>query len=69
MLQHEHIDPKDPIGCRWIHGDTGPGNEWRYCQAEQKEGSDYCPDHHSRVYLSRLTKDGDCEAGGQDCAA
>jgi hypothetical protein len=60
------IDPKEPIGCRWIEGDTGPGGHWRYCQAKQQEGSAYCPEHHTRVYVPRKAKgagkDGDIRA-------
>ncbi|MFA7430609.1 MAG: hypothetical protein WCZ23_10675 [Rhodospirillaceae bacterium] len=38
--------PKDPVGCRYIHGDV-PGLDWHYCQKPQIEGSPYCAEHHA----------------------
>lgn len=46
-------DPQEPTGCRYIMGDPKDRDDWRYCQADQKEGSPYCPDHHARCYLPR----------------
>lgn len=35
-----------PTGCRWIGGDPRePG--WTWCDAPQRLGSAYCPDHHT----------------------
>jgi len=39
------LDPRDPVGCRYIAGD--PKGEWSYCNAPQKPGSSYCPEHHA----------------------
>ena len=38
--------PHDPIGCRWIDGDTR--KIWRYCQHDLQAGSPYCPLHHAQ---------------------
>ena len=39
--------PHDPVGCRYVFGDTGPGSVWRYCQAVRVPGKSYCPHHHA----------------------
>lgn len=50
--------PHEPTGCRWIDGDV-QSDDWRFCQAAQKQGSAYCRHHHERCYrrvdLSRRT--------------
>lgn len=44
-------DPKEPVGCRFIHGNV-PGLRWRYCQKPQRPGSMYCPEHHARCIVT-----------------
>lgn len=50
--QPQPRDPKEPHGCRFIHGEVGqPGKSWSYCQAEpHKPGSSWCAHHHGIVY-------------------
>ncbi len=48
--------PHDPVGCRYITGDTRA--EWSYCNQPQRPGSPYCARHHA---LCRVPAD-DAEA-------
>lgn len=38
-------DPHDPVGCRYITGDTK--GEWSFCNRPQHAGSPYCAEHHA----------------------
>lgn len=42
------IDPHEPVGCRWIDGDTR--GAWSFCQDTQRDGSSYCEMHHGKAY-------------------
>lgn len=42
------IDPHEPVGCRWIDGDTR--GAWSFCQDTQRSGSAYCERHHRMAY-------------------
>lgn len=37
-------------GCRYIIGELKSAEPWRYCGAELKPGSSYCPAHHAACY-------------------
>ena len=52
----DRLDPHDPIGCRYIAGDTK--GDWSYCNQPQQTGSPYCAHHHA---LCRVPAD-DAEA-------
>lgn len=39
----------EPMGCRWIEGDTSEKG-WSYCQAAPRHRSSYCDRHHARVF-------------------
>lgn len=41
----ERLDPRAPLGCRYIDGD--PKREWSYCNRPQRPGSAYCEHHHA----------------------
>jgi hypothetical protein len=41
----DRLDPRDPVGCRYIAGD--PKGAWSYCNRPQKPGSAYCAEHHA----------------------
>ena len=43
------LGPKEPTGCRYIHGDPKT-EDWLYCQDQQKRGSSFCEDHHTACY-------------------
>lgn len=45
-------DPQEPIGCRWIHGDTQEP-DWRYCEAPRVLGKSWCTTHLKRVFVPR----------------
>lgn len=49
-------DRQEPTGCRYIIGDP-KDPDWVYCQKEQREGSSYCPDHHTRCHLPPKEKE------------
>lgn len=50
------VDPQEASGCRWIHGHPGEKG-WRYCQAPQRRGSQFCEEHHIRCYLVSADED------------
>jgi len=37
-------------GCRYTIGELKSEEPWRYCGAERKPGSSYCPGHHAACY-------------------
>ena len=38
--------------CGWVHGTPGE-TEWGYCGKPVVEGTQWCPEHHARVYPGR----------------
>jgi len=53
---------REPRGCRFITGHVG--EEWRYCQADQKRGSSFCADHHALCHGKTPAAVPDCNKEG-----
>ncbi len=45
-----HPHPKEPTGCRYIHGEV-PGLDWHYCQEPRLDESAYCATHHAACHI------------------
>jgi len=46
-------DAQNPIGCRFIFGDTGPNAGWYYCGSKRQRPSFYCEEHDILCHLSK----------------